>query len=264
MKEKQNQKGKQNKKEKGITLIALIITIALLLILAGIAIKTITGEANLIENTETVAKDYNIKSYQEEIKKSILETILEKASIGEEASLQDIGEALKEKEGIKEIQTNLSQTDTNDDILMLTKEGYIFQAYHQNSQGKTEVEYVGNSKNKNLENIPKLKASYQNGSIVCTANIEEGNITKLELIYQGKTETKNNINGETTFKIENKNTGWYTIKATSNENKQRYAWINIANITDKIQAPKIEIIGNPEIRKQQMVHKPAKHHHQRR
>ncbi|MCI8636954.1 MAG: hypothetical protein HFJ36_03755, partial [Clostridia bacterium] len=41
------------KKEKGITLIALVITIIVLLILAGIAIATLTGENGILNKSET-------------------------------------------------------------------------------------------------------------------------------------------------------------------------------------------------------------------
>lgn len=42
---------KQNKKEKGITLVALVVTIIILLILAGVAITTLT-QTGLFENAK--------------------------------------------------------------------------------------------------------------------------------------------------------------------------------------------------------------------
>ena len=40
------------KKEKGITLVALVITIIILLILAGISIRTLTGENGLMKKVQ--------------------------------------------------------------------------------------------------------------------------------------------------------------------------------------------------------------------
>ena len=47
------------RKTKGITLIALVITIIVLLILAGVALATLTGQGNIIENAENSVAQYN-------------------------------------------------------------------------------------------------------------------------------------------------------------------------------------------------------------
>ena len=47
------------KKDKGITLITLVITIIVLLILAGVAIATLTGNSSIIENSNKAAQAYN-------------------------------------------------------------------------------------------------------------------------------------------------------------------------------------------------------------
>ena len=49
----------RNRQEKGITLIALVITIIVLLILAGVAIATLTGNSSIIENSNKAAQAYN-------------------------------------------------------------------------------------------------------------------------------------------------------------------------------------------------------------
>ena len=55
------------KKQKGITLIALIITIIVLLILSGVALATITGNNNIIENSNNAVGQYKEKAEDEEI-----------------------------------------------------------------------------------------------------------------------------------------------------------------------------------------------------
>ena len=52
--------------DKGITLIALIITIIVMLILAGVALSTLTGEGSIIKNAETAVGEYNNKVVNEQ------------------------------------------------------------------------------------------------------------------------------------------------------------------------------------------------------
>ena len=47
------------KKNKGITLIALVITIIVLLILAGVALATLTGNTSIIDNANNAVERYN-------------------------------------------------------------------------------------------------------------------------------------------------------------------------------------------------------------
>ena len=53
--------------KRGITLIALIISIIVLVILAGVAINTLYGENGIITTTQDVAVLSNIKSLEESI-----------------------------------------------------------------------------------------------------------------------------------------------------------------------------------------------------
>lgn len=49
---------KKQKKEKGITLIALVITIVILLILAGISVRSLIGNNGLIKNVRKSKRRY--------------------------------------------------------------------------------------------------------------------------------------------------------------------------------------------------------------
>ena len=65
-------------RNKGITLIALIITIIVLLILAGVALATLTGQGNILENANKAVEKYNEKALAEqgllnEIEKKLIE-----------------------------------------------------------------------------------------------------------------------------------------------------------------------------------------------
>ena len=48
------------KGQKGITLVALVITIIVLLILAGVALVTLTGNNNIISNANNAVERYNV------------------------------------------------------------------------------------------------------------------------------------------------------------------------------------------------------------
>lgn len=52
------------KGQKGITLVALVITIIVLLILAGVAISALAGQDNIFNNAQTAVDKYGDKSKQ--------------------------------------------------------------------------------------------------------------------------------------------------------------------------------------------------------
>ncbi len=87
---KNNQKNKENKKRiikiktierkyaylnKGITLIALVITIIILLILAGITISAITGDNGLINNTGLAKEETEIANEREIVEKATIQAM---------------------------------------------------------------------------------------------------------------------------------------------------------------------------------------------
>ena len=69
---------KVNKREKGITLIALVITIIVLLILAAVSIAMLTGENGILKKASTSREKTEINSADEEIKLVISELKAEK------------------------------------------------------------------------------------------------------------------------------------------------------------------------------------------
>ncbi len=85
------------KKNKGITLIALVITIIVLLILTGVGIATLTGENGILSKA-TVA---NGKTKQEEGREAIIlaidELLAEKLENGEKLTIDYIGDHIHEK-----------------------------------------------------------------------------------------------------------------------------------------------------------------------
>ena len=98
--------GKQmekNQKDKGITLIALVVTIVILLILAGISISMLTGQ-NSILNRAKEAKEKNLKSQKEE--QSVLNNYEEKISNYVGVDWEYAKSSAKAPEEQKEIRNN--------------------------------------------------------------------------------------------------------------------------------------------------------------
>ena len=68
---------KRSLQEKGITLIALVVTIIILLILAGVTISQITGNEGLFQRTKQAAEQYEKESLREEMRLAILDKQIE-------------------------------------------------------------------------------------------------------------------------------------------------------------------------------------------
>lgn len=83
------------RKEKGITLIALIITIIVLLILAGVALNTLFGEGSIIGNAQNAVDEYNKKVEEERLALEEIEEYLKNDGVIETGTLQlvDKGES---------------------------------------------------------------------------------------------------------------------------------------------------------------------------
>ena len=84
-----------NKKNKGITLIALVITIIVLLILAGVTITGLNGKNGLLTKARDASKDMEIASVKEQAQLDITNWITEKLEIGEEINLENWQEIKK-------------------------------------------------------------------------------------------------------------------------------------------------------------------------
>ena len=83
-------------KNKGITLIALVITIIVLLILSGVSIATLTGQNGILSKT-TNAKEYSIMAEEIEIIKMAYANILTEHKVeGEDLSSANLQEKINQ------------------------------------------------------------------------------------------------------------------------------------------------------------------------
>ena len=83
------------KKEKGITLIALVITIIVLLILAGVSIATLTGQNGILTRASDAKEQTEIASVKEQAQLDIANWVADKMKNGEDATV-DTPEKVKE------------------------------------------------------------------------------------------------------------------------------------------------------------------------
>lgn len=107
---------KKNLQEKGITLIALVVTIIILLILAGVTLNIALSDNGLFSKAKTAADEYNQKSIEEKLQILYAERQLENYENGTNEKI-DVTELLEEKTGegkitekdIKEFNDQLKQ-----------------------------------------------------------------------------------------------------------------------------------------------------------
>ena len=78
------------KKNEGITLIALVITIVVLLILAGISIKALTGEKELIKETYNTTDQAQRESIIQKIEADLYQEKTISGEIPDKAKLKEI------------------------------------------------------------------------------------------------------------------------------------------------------------------------------
>ena len=98
-------KVKKNKKEEGITLIALITTIIVLLILAGVSIAMLTGQNGILTQAQNASTQTEIAEAKEKAQMDIMAWQSERLENGQDATLNDetVKTILTGKDYVKEL-----------------------------------------------------------------------------------------------------------------------------------------------------------------
>ena len=186
---------KNLKNQKGITLIALVVTIIILLILAGISIATLTGENGLL-NKANVAKEESKKAeYKEE-----LELIGQELQIEQKTENFDTKEYMDryEKEIEKEIKKDNRFKEpkriNNETIIVTTKkEGYVYEITQEAVEfiGKTGETTPPDLKQSDIEGICDPD-DWTNGEVQVTVKVNNKKLSKYTIQYSldGKTNWK--------------------------------------------------------------------------
>ena len=242
----------QKSSERGITLIALIVMIVIIVIITTISIINLTGDHNLIDVTTDVANSYEVTSYKEQIEQVMHACIIGYSARGEVPTLNDMADALNEQDWVRSAIANTDTSISNGDIIVIVDKGYIFQVYYDSIYGKIKIDYIGKVPEGGggtgediINSLPTVKARYEKSiaSIIVEAKEPKNGIEKIEIIYKGEVIiTKNNPKQEETFDISKYGSGEYKVKATAkNTGVYRYAWVNVANISDRLTKPVIAL-----------------------
>ncbi len=226
--------------ERGITLIALIVMIILLVILTMVVIRGITGEEGIIEVSTTATEEYNILQYKEQIEALRENIILKYEMTGEKLSLEKLAREMETNTTwIKKAVANTDKDISNEDIIVTTIDGYIFQLYYDINYGQKFIEYLGIEDRKE---IPRVIARYdkETNKLSVVGKEETEGINKIEIIHKGGIVKAENSN---VLEYEPIETGWYIVRVTANSGKIRYAWIRVSST---MVAPIIEITEHGE------------------
>jgi len=195
---------KNLKNQKGITLIALVITIIILLILAGISIQTLMGENGII-NKASIAKEESKKAeYKEELELIVQELQIEQKTknITDKDYMDEYEEKIRNNERFKDKDAQITRKD-KETILVTTKEGYVYKVT------KTKVDFIGKQGG---TTPPDLKQSdiegicdpddWTNGEVQVTVKVSNKELSKYTIQYSldGKTNWRT-YTEQITFKV---------------------------------------------------------------
>ncbi len=171
-----NNKTKE-KQNKGITLISLVITIIVMLILAGISIAMLTGENGILSKAAKAREETQIKAYEDKIRLAITEENMKQEQKSEKEKLEGIKEILQKDQDFKK--ATITGPDENGEKLKLTvvtKEGYTYYVYTD------DYEYKNKEKEPEETPIPELTTAntiytanpsgWTNGKVTLTASTE--------------------------------------------------------------------------------------------
>jgi len=190
----------------GITLIALVITIIVLIILAGVSINLVLGENGIITKSKESSKDYKVGKTLEKLE-------LEKSNLytEKEGAIPTVGEYVQHLIE-KEIITTVDVINIEDEIKHIIVDGFIF-LVEKEENGNIKITYQGEADGK-----PRI-------AIIKVVEIESNSITVKVLASQ--------VNGGT-FSYEIKNITEeeteYTAKANKiTENQYKFDNLVIGN-----------------------------------
>ncbi len=120
---------KKGKMEKGITLVALIITIIILLILAGISISMLTAKNGIIKQTGNAKEQTDIASAKEEIHLQLLESLDIYGNYNSDTALSNINNNLKNATANKSTSTGNILGEYKGFLFLINTNGELKERY---------------------------------------------------------------------------------------------------------------------------------------
>ncbi len=227
--------------EKGITLIALVITIIVLIILAGISIQLLLGENGIITKAKKGKGDYQEASVREKVEMALVDYNSDKITNGEDGKVEEALNKLLDNETFEDIEIEENIGVIDDYEVTLSKE-----------KGEIIIESIDKVTGSLRLRCKLSTREYTNETI--TINVKAtGNITKV--IKPDNTETTP-INGKVEIDYPVNENGTYTFKAEDTEGNSVEKEVVVNNIdtlppkdfsiTVEEANKKLIIIGNTE------------------
>ena len=227
-----NIKGKKTSMSSGITLIALVITIIVLLILAGIALASLSGENGLL-NRSSQAKEEAVKAQlKEEIEMAIMDIQAEEIPKGNNVTLESLA-GQGEEDGQLEKSENLmegeitSQLDQEENKITGEYKNYEYEI--DDKFNVTIVDKMAGEKPEMTYELTPNAGEAKEVVITVTAKVSDGIITK---IIKPNGEEELNTEGTNTQEITYKvtNSGKYTFRAQSSTGRIGTCIVKVTNI----------------------------------
>jgi len=188
---------RKEKNTEGITLIALVITIIILLILAGVVLNLTLGEHGILKKAEQAGEQYKISEILEKLELEKVDLYARKN--GSTPSLQEYINHLINKGVI----TASDVTDIDDNTKNIVVDGYVFTVVEEG--GNIKITCQGKADNKpRIASLQVIGTTIDSISVKVVASNANGASYKYSI--------KNLTTGETTFtEVTTLNTNEYTF-----------------------------------------------------
>ena len=209
------------KKEQGITLIALVVTLIILLILVAVSTSMLLGDNGLITKAQQASEQMQIASGKEEIDLQVLDIVTGKIQKGESCTLKHIKQELPTR-------LDLSVVGEKGDPLQAIYVNY--KNYEYEIDDGFIVKYAGEGSYTERPTLTLSLDQTQTGveKVVITAEAEiiEGTIEEIQ-----KPNGEKQQGNSTTYEVTEN--GDYTFIATSDRGRITSKTINVSNIKEE-------------------------------
>ena len=220
---------KYKSQNKGITLVALVITVVVMLILAGVAISAIINGDGLFNRTTQAEREHVKSSILEVVDMAELDLTIENAETGKKIDINSLIEKIKEISSINEEDYIISVDEEEQSATIIDKKTnvvvdiWIDEDGNINAEGSI-VDDIADVAKPTITYVlePPLGTYAEEVKIIVTAKEENKGIAKIE--FQGNVE---NCNGEKAITKEYTVTENGTYKVTVEGTNGRKASINI-------------------------------------
>lgn len=208
------------KKERGITLVSLVVTIIILIILAVVGINLILGENGIIIRSKSGSEEYIKAQLKEELEFKITDIQVQKIEKGENIRREDLNKLTEI--GATIISTEIPTLGEYKDYEFMIDENYIVTIMGKAIGVKPEIKFT-----KDTEEIVD--------KVTITVNVTTTDGTIEFITKPDGTNTQ-----ETSFQYEATENKKYTFVAKGSNGRMTIASIDITNVKETAQTPIIE------------------------